>query len=376
MRACFQRLTVGCLTLAALSQNGMAREFVRNGTVPISSDPANPTAPHGAPNHEPRGVAITTDGGHTRAWVVDYGTPGLAVFDLAHTPAVQEAFLAAPAGFGRPIALDAKNGVVAVVTFDPTSGSHVAVYDAAQLGSPIAAFAVGGPPKESVPGGIAIADDVAVLVTDHSRNAVRGYFYRGAEVGQPTGPERITIGVGAASIRVIHVGSLPSHADTAVVALTESGTIDLFRVLDHRVAGPSRTFDVGLRPESVFTEPAGRSGTQIMVAAPGSDSVFGLGIETGPAPYALRTEVAGPVDVCVTFDLAQRQHVFVVSRNRPQVTHFASDRFAYPQPAFVDKVALRGAPAGVASIADPSGAGIRVIVSSAQSDGIEDFLLR
>jgi hypothetical protein len=368
MRMLAASAVVSCLALSAGS--AFADGLTRVGAAPISSNPADPHAPAGRPHHEPGAVAATSAGGHVRAWVLDIGTPGIAVFDLASSPAAEEAFLAAPAGFGRPVALDAKAGVVAAVYFDPSAGSHVAMYDAAALGAPIAAFAVGGAPKESQPGGIALGGDGSfVLVTDRTRNTVRGYFAGGPQSGQPTGPERATTGVGAASVRLFHFGT-NERADIATVVLTESGAFDVLRVVDHAVLPPVRTVAVGLKPERIFVQP---SGSQILVPTPGDDSLWGEGGQVGRA-YELTEDLDGPLDVAALIDDTRTQHLFVVSRNRPKLSRFAGDPRSVP--AFVESVALRGAPAGVAAIADPSGDGIRVIVSSAASDGIEDFVLR
>jgi len=66
--------------------------------------------------------------------------------------------------------------------------------------------------------------------------------------------------------------------------------------------------------------------------------------------------LSGPVDVSVTFDRRTGSTSSSPVENRPQITHFASDRFA--QPVFVDKVAGSAAhpPASPASPIRPASA--------------------
>jgi len=267
MRDWLQRLAFGCLT-SPRSRKGHRRDFVRE-PAPVRSRPTGePDRARGAPSHEPRGVAITNDGGHTRAWVVDYGTPGLAVFDLSHTPAVQESFLAARRIRAADRTRREERRRRGRPRFDRPRASHFAVYRRGAARRPDRCVRVGGPPKRESPAASRSRTTSAVLVTDHSRNTLPATSIAGAEspadrAGAHHDRRR------KRGLRMIHIGA-PIMRTPPSSRSPRAGR-SICSSVRSRVQERSRTIDVGLRPETVSAVRWRRH--QIMVAGPGSDSV-------------------------------------------------------------------------------------------------------
>jgi hypothetical protein len=354
--------TVGLACAAATSFG----QLTLQGSIPIG-DPANATNPPGNPGDEPLAVAITNVGGQPRAWVADYGNPGVGVLDLSVVPATRLAFIPAPAGSAHALDLDAVGNRVAVTYTDANYGSHVAVYDATTLAQ-LAYIVVGAPGSFSQPEGVALLDNVSLVVTDRSTNTVQLWPYA------PLGPPSIlstllspTPAAGPGDVKLAVLGA----RRFVVVAERDSDSVEAFRVTPALTLAYTRArFATDPRPSHLFFEPAT---PMLLVSSPEGNSVTVF-----PGGRRLTMSMNGPRGISVSTDTSGVLHVYVANLNRGQIAYYSGP--IGTTPSFVSVVNVSRAPYAIASLfpllvgapPNPTIIGDRIVSTSLADDSLDD----
>lgn len=363
-----RRLASGCLgatLLAALALPAVAQPELQ-GTTLLGSGPST---------NDPSFCDIASFSGIPTAWVANYNTPGVNVFDLSVVPATQLTFIPGPSGFKHATDVDARDNAVAVTYYDPVLGGFVEVYDSVLIGTIIASFPVG--PSTSEPTGVEILDNTTLIIADGGRNVVQGWRYAGAGTGTPTGPEISTPvsprgpGLRPMGVEVATLGP----RKFALIAEEKSDRIEAFPITGSGEVRPGfRTVRTGVGPQRLYIEP---STPMIFVASPGDDTV--TLVMPGSPPVRLTTGLSGPIDVRASVDFSGTLHLYVTNMHTAKLAYYSGAVGATP--TFVGTYDTSPGPFGVMSrfglpIDRPSGGspiGDRIIVTSRGADAIDDF---
>jgi hypothetical protein len=356
---------LGAALLAALALPTFAQPELQ-GTTLLETGPSN---------NDPAFCDIANFSGIPTAWVANYNTPGVAVYDLSVVPATQLTFIPGPSGFRHATDVDARDNAVAVTYFDPVLGGFVEVYDSVLIGTIIASFPVG--PSTSEPTGIELVDNTVLIVADGGRHVVQGWRYNGGGTGTPTGPEISTPvsprgpGLRPMGVEVATLGP----RKFALVAEEKSDRIEAFPLTVTGEVRPGfRTVRTGVGPTRLYIEP---SVPMIFVASPGDDTV--TLVMPGNPPVKLQTGLSGPTDVRASVDFSGTLHLYIANSHTAKLAYYSGA--VGLTPTFVGTFDTSPGPYGVMSkfglpIDRPSGGGSigdRIIVTSRGADAIDDF---
>ncbi len=364
VRRCLARGFIGASIAAVLSLPAFAQPELQGTTLVDAGPSAN----------DPAFVDIASFSGVPTAWVANYNTPGVVVYDLSVVPATQLTFIPGPSGFKHATDVDARDNAVAVTYYDPVLGGFLEVYDSVSIGTIIASFPIG--PSPSQPSGVELVDNTLVIVADKGRNVVQGWRYAGAGTGSPSGPEVNTEvsprgpGLLLAGVEIVTLGA----NRFAIVAEEASDRIEVFPIRGGEVKPGFRTVRTGPGPLRVFVEP---STPMICVASPGNDTV--TVVRPGAPPSTLTTGLSGPIDVRGSVDFSGTLHLYVTNMHTSRLAYYSGP--VGSTPTFVGTFPTSPGAYGVMSrfglpIDKPStgpGIGDRIIVTSRGADAIDDF---
>lgn len=355
----------GATLIAALALPTMAQPELQ-GTTLLNTGPSM---------NDPSFADIASFSGIPTAWVANYNTPGVVVYDLSVVPATQLTFIPGPSGFKHATDVDARDNAVAVTYFDPVLGGFIEVYDSVVIGTIIASFPIG--PSSSEPTGVEILDNTVVIVADGARHVVQGWRYAGPGTGSPTGPEISTPlsprgpGLRPMGVEVATLGP----RKFALVAEEKSDRIEAFPITGVGEVRPGfRTVKTGVGPQRLYIEP---STPMIFVASPGDDTV--TLVMPGSAPVKLQTGLSGPMDVRASVDFGGILHLYITNTHTATLAYYTGA--VGTTPVFVGTFDTSPGAYGVMSrfglpIDRPSGGptiGDRILVTSRGADAIDDF---